>query len=139
MLIDYGFPQNEYYHPQRSERHLMGHYRHRAHADPFLWPGLTDLTAHVDFTAMAQAGERGGLARRGLYVAGRVPGLAPASSSALRPWATRRRRATCGKPPRCSDLLSPAEMGELFEVWCWPERDGIVAPYFALADRTHRL
>src|SRR4030095_4140956 len=61
LIVDYGFPQAEFYHPQRDAGTLMGHYRHRAHADPFLWPGLSDVTAHVDFTAMALAGERGGL------------------------------------------------------------------------------
>ena len=68
LIIDYGFPQAEFYHAQRSEGTLMGHYRHRAHADPFLWPGLSDLTAHVDFTAIALAGERAGL-----QVAGYAP------------------------------------------------------------------
>ena len=61
LFLDYGFPAAEYYHPQRSEGTLMCHYRHRAHGNPFVWPGLTDITAHVDFSAMAAAGERGGL------------------------------------------------------------------------------
>jgi hypothetical protein len=61
LFIDYGFPAAEYYHPQRDRGTLMCHYRHRAHGDPFMWPGLTDITAHVDFTAMAEAGERAGL------------------------------------------------------------------------------
>jgi len=65
LVVDYGFPQPEYYHPQRSGGTLVGHYRHRVHDDPLLWPGLSDLTAHVDFTAMALAGERGGLAVAG--------------------------------------------------------------------------
>src|SRR4030095_11662709 len=59
LIIDYGFPAAEYYHPQRDQGTLMCHYRHRAHTDPFSWPGLTDITAHVDFTAIAQAAERG--------------------------------------------------------------------------------
>src|SRR5205814_5539840 len=61
LIVDYGFPRSEYYHRERSEGTLIGHYRHRAHTDPFLWPGLSDLTAHVDFTAIAEAGERAGL------------------------------------------------------------------------------
>ena len=61
LLIDYGFPQREYYHPQRAEGTLMCHYRHRAHADPLFWPGLQDITAHVDFTAVARAGTEAGL------------------------------------------------------------------------------
>ena len=55
LLIDYGYPRHEYYHPQRSSGTLMCHYRQRAHDDPFLWPGLQDITAHVDFTALADA------------------------------------------------------------------------------------
>src|SRR6185369_394800 len=60
LFIDYGFPATEYYHSQRNQGTLMCHYRHRAHADPFFWPGLGDITAHVDFTAMAQAAARAG-------------------------------------------------------------------------------
>jgi SAM-dependent MidA family methyltransferase len=55
LLIDYGYPRHEYYHPQRSSGTLMCHYRQRAHADPLILPGLQDITAHVDFTAVAEA------------------------------------------------------------------------------------
>jgi SAM-dependent MidA family methyltransferase len=138
VIMDYGFPQAEYYHPQRDTGTLMGHYRHRAHADPFLWPGLSDLTAHVDFTAIALAGERGGLAVAGygplagfLLASGILERLEsvgdPASVAYLREAAAVQR------------LLSPAEMGELFKVQVLSASDGIVAPYFAFADRTHRL
>ena len=65
LLIDYGYPRHEYYHPQRGMGTLMCHYRHRAHADPLLWPGLQDITAHVDFSAVAEAGQAAGLALAG--------------------------------------------------------------------------
>lgn len=55
LLIDYGFPSREYYHPDRNTGTLMCHYRHHAHTDPFLYPGIQDITAHVDFTAVAKA------------------------------------------------------------------------------------
>lgn len=55
ILIDYGFPRHEYYHSQRAQGTLMCHYRHRTHPDAFVYPGLQDITAHVDFTAMADA------------------------------------------------------------------------------------
>ncbi|MCK5721703.1 MAG: SAM-dependent methyltransferase [Gammaproteobacteria bacterium] len=55
ILIDYGFPRHEYYHAQRKQGTLMCHYRHRTHPDAFVYPGLQDITAHVDFTAMADA------------------------------------------------------------------------------------
>ncbi|MCC6197089.1 MAG: SAM-dependent methyltransferase [Burkholderiales bacterium] len=138
VLIDYGFPAAEYYHPQRTGGTLMGHYRHRAHADPFLWPGLSDLTAHVDFTAIALAAERAGLAVAGygplagfLVGAGILDRLQavgdPASAAYVREAAAVQR------------LLSPAEMGELFKVMVLAKSDSIVCPYFEAADRTHRL
>jgi SAM-dependent MidA family methyltransferase len=55
IFIDYGFGAKEYYHPQRSRGTLMCHYRHHAHDDPFYLPGLQDITAHVDFTAIAES------------------------------------------------------------------------------------
>ncbi len=61
LLIDYGHSRAEYYHPQRSTGTLMCHYRHRAHHDPLLYPGLQDITAHVDFTSIAEASQRLGL------------------------------------------------------------------------------
>ncbi|NJN40567.1 MAG: class I SAM-dependent methyltransferase [Gammaproteobacteria bacterium] len=61
LFIDYGFGEAEYYHPQRSQGTLMCHYRHRAHADPFFLPGLQDITAHVDFSAVAGTGVQAGL------------------------------------------------------------------------------
>ena len=138
LAIDYGFPQREYYHPQRSEGTLMGHYRHLAHADPFLWPGLSDLTAHVDFTAIALAGERGGLT---------VAGYAPLAGFLIGSGILDRLRETgepgtaayLGAAAAVQKLLSPAEMGELFKVLALAKSDGIVWPYFAAADRTDRL
>ncbi len=139
IAIDYGFPRAEYYHPQRARGTLMGHYRHRAHDDPFLWPGLSDLTAHVDFTAVAEAGVAGGLRVAGytsmgafLVGAGILQDLAgvgdPVSAAYIREAAAVQR------------LLSPAEMGELFKVIVLAEKSGgIVWPYLQDADRSHRL
>jgi SAM-dependent MidA family methyltransferase len=138
LLVDYGFPRAEYYHPQRSEGTLVGHYRHRVHADPLLWPGLSDLTAHVDFTAMAEAGERAGLHVAGfasqaafLLGCGIVDLLArsgtPSDSAYLRAAAA------------VQQLTSPAEMGELFKVLALARSDDIEWPGFTLSDRTDRL
>ena len=138
LVIDYGFPQAEYYHPQRGEGTLMGHYRHHAHANPFLWPGLSDLTAHVDFTAVALAGERAGL---------EVAGYAPQAAFLLGCGILDRLRET-GDPASVGHvreaaavhkLTSPAEMGELFKVLALAKSDPIEWPGFALADRSHRL
>jgi len=61
LFIDYGYPRREYYLPERSDGTLMCHYRHRAHDDVFFWPGLQDITAWVDFTALAEAADGCGL------------------------------------------------------------------------------
>ncbi|HHQ15081.1 MAG TPA: hypothetical protein ENK16_08620 [Chromatiales bacterium] len=61
LFADYGLPRREYYHPARASGTLVCHYRHRVHHDPFLWPGCQDISAWVDFTAVAQAGIDAGL------------------------------------------------------------------------------
>jgi SAM-dependent MidA family methyltransferase len=61
LFVDYGYPRGEYYLPERTDGTLMCHYRHRAHDDVFFWPGLQDITAWVDFTALAEAAEACGL------------------------------------------------------------------------------
>jgi SAM-dependent MidA family methyltransferase len=138
LAIDYGFPRGEYYHPQRTTGTLMGHYRHRAHADPLLWPGLSDLTAHVDFTAIAEAGVRGGLSVAGfttqagfLLSCGILDRLAavgpPTSVDYLREAAA------------VQKLLSPAEMGELFKVLALATDAPEPGPGFRLADMRRRL
>ena len=65
LLIDYGYPRQEYYHPQRTDGTLLCHYRHHVHSDPFFYPGLQDITASVDFTAVAE-----GAVAAGFQVAG---------------------------------------------------------------------
>ncbi len=61
LFIDYGYPRHEYYHADRRRGTLLCHYRHRAHPDPLVLPGLQDITAHVDFTAVAEAADALGL------------------------------------------------------------------------------
>jgi SAM-dependent MidA family methyltransferase len=138
LWIDYGFPAAEYYHPQRSEGTLMCHYRHRAHGDPFAWPGLTDITAHVDFTAMAEAGERAGL-----QVAG-FTALAPflmgcGMLDALAATGTPESPAYIRAAAAVQKLLAPSEMGELFKVLALARSEAIAWPGFDVADRRHRL
>jgi SAM-dependent MidA family methyltransferase len=60
LFVDYGYVRREYYLPERGDGTLMAHYRHHAHNDPLHWPGLNDLTASVDFTALAEAGNSAG-------------------------------------------------------------------------------
>ncbi|MEW5888469.1 MAG: SAM-dependent methyltransferase [Pseudomonadota bacterium] len=137
LLIDYGFPRREYYHPQRGTGTLMCHYRHHAHDDPFHLPGLTDITAHVDFTALAEAGHAAGLQVLGytsqaqfLLNCGIVDLLGiPATD----PVAHARLAAGVQK------LLSPSEMGELFKVMALGR--GMETPLlgFRRGDRLHAL
>lgn len=115
IIVDYGFPQREYYHPQRSMGTLMCHYRHRSHGDVFLHPGLQDVTAHVDFTALANAACDEGLAVLGystqatfLANCGITEVLSAYDPADARHYAPRAAEAQM--------LLSPAEMGELFKV-----------------------
>lgn len=61
LFIDYGYPRAEYYHPQRTSGTLVCHYRHRMHDDPFLYPGLQDISASVDFTRVAETAVAAGL------------------------------------------------------------------------------
>jgi SAM-dependent MidA family methyltransferase len=115
LFVDYGFPQREYYHPQRREGTLMCHYRHHAHADPFLLPGLQDITSHVDFSAVAAAAREGGLEVAGYTSQAQflvncgiteVMSRTPADDGArFLPLASQANR-----------LTNPAEMGELFKV-----------------------
>lgn len=65
VLIDYGYPRHDYYRAERAQGTLLCHYRHRAHADPLLLPGLQDITAQVDFTALAEAAQHAGLSVSG--------------------------------------------------------------------------
>jgi SAM-dependent MidA family methyltransferase len=137
LVVDYGFPRHEYYHPQRDDGTLVGHYRHRVHADPFLWPGLSDLTTHVDFTAVAEAGERAGL---------RVAGFSTQASFLLGCGILERVREA-GTPDSAAflraaaavqKLVSPAEMGEIFKVLLLA-RGEVDWRRLALTDMTHRL
>jgi SAM-dependent MidA family methyltransferase len=115
LFIDYGFSEQEFYHPQRSMGTLRCHYRHRFHGDPFFRPGLQDITAHVDFTAMARAAEQGGAEIEGFTTQAYFLiscGLA-VLVSAGDPTATLSKLKASSAVHR---LISPSEMGELFKV-----------------------
>jgi SAM-dependent MidA family methyltransferase len=115
LFIDYGFPAREYYHPQRSMGTMRCHYRHRFHGDPFFMPGLQDITAHVDFSAMAQAAESGGSEVYGFTTQAYFLiscGLAVLVAGGDPNMTLSRLKATSA----VHRLISPAEMGELFKV-----------------------
>jgi SAM-dependent MidA family methyltransferase len=115
LFIDYGFPQREFYHPQRSMGTLRCHYRHRFHGDPFFLPGLQDITAHVDFSAMGLAAESAGAEVFGCTTQAYFLiscGLAVLVSDGDPDMTLSRLKATSA----VHRLVSPSEMGELFKV-----------------------
>jgi len=137
FLFDYGFPAHEFYFEQRVTGTLMCHYRHHAHPDPFYYPGLQDITAHVDFTAMALAAQDAGievlgyLNQSGFLIGAGIGDLLlrtdPADAVAYLPQARAMQK-----------LVSPAEMGELFKVLVVGK--GVELPEnIVMQDRTHRL
>ena len=138
FIFDYGFPRREYYHPQRASGTLMCHHRHRAHADVFAHPGEEDITAHVDFTALAGAAVDAGLEVLGyatqaqfLVNCGITEVLGEANVENALHYAPLAAEA--------NKLLSPAEMGELFKVLAVGR--GLTRPLlgFTRGDRSHTL
>ena len=115
LFIDYGFGAREFYHPQRDKGTLMCHYRHHAHDDPFYLPGLQDITAHVNFTDIAEAGIDAGLELIGytnqaffLINGGITDLLAQHQPENVRDYLP--------LSGQLQKLTSPAEMGDLFKV-----------------------
>ena len=112
LTIDYGLTEREYYHPQRDSGTLICHYRHRAHADPFLWPGLQDISAWVEFSACARAAEKAGLAVAGfttqgqfLIEGGAAEGLGESGGA-----------GSLQAAQALKTLVLPGEMGERFKL-----------------------
>jgi SAM-dependent MidA family methyltransferase len=138
LLLDYGLPRHEYYHPGRDGGTLRCHYRHRAHDELFSWPGLSDITAHVDFTAVAEAGHGAGL-----DVLGYTSQASFLINLGLGELLAARRNADEASGLRAAGavqmLISPNEMGELFKVIALGR--GIKEPLrgFVRGDRTHTL
>jgi SAM-dependent MidA family methyltransferase len=137
LLIDYGFPASEYFHPQRADGTLIAHYRHRANTDLLARIGLQDLTAHVDFSAVARIATAQGAQVIGyttqqafLLDCGIADSIGPASAVDPRTWA---RQAAA-----LQMLLSEAEMGELFKVIALARRNRVVRG-FGRSDRRAAL
>jgi SAM-dependent MidA family methyltransferase len=138
FIFDYGFPRREYYHPQRATGTLMCHHRHRAHGDVFAHPGEEDITAHVDFTALAAAAADAGLEVLGyatqaqfLVNCGITEVLGEANVENALHYAPLAAEA--------QKLLSPAEMGELFKVLAVGRGVKLPLRGFSRGDRSHGL
>lgn len=138
ILIDYGFPRHEYYHEQRTQGTLMCHYRHRTHPDPFVYPGLQDITAHVDFTAMADAALEANMKVMGytnqvsfLMGAGlmQIAGLDEDNGVQENNIEQQMEIAS-----QIKKLTLPHEMGELFKVIGFSKNCDVVLPAFQFRD-----
>ena len=118
LTIDYGFPAHEYYHSQRGQGTIMGHYRHHAIQDPFFYPGLCDLTAHVEWSSMTHAALDSGFQLLGY--ASQASYLLDAGIGDLALSFADPKDVAKFIPMSNSlqKLLSEAEMGELFKVLC---------------------
>ncbi|MGQ4660930.1 SAM-dependent methyltransferase [Lysobacter sp. F6437] len=138
LFVDYGYPRAEYYQPDRSDGTLRAYYRHRMHAEPLLWPGLQDITASVDFTALAEAGvaagfDFAGYCNQASFLLGN--GLAGVLQriEKIDDEDERQRRGN-----EVKRLTLPSEMGERFQVIGF-EKDIEFGAAFLAGDLSYRL
>jgi SAM-dependent MidA family methyltransferase len=138
VLVDYGFPRREYFHPQRTQGTLMCHYRHHAHDDPFFYPGLQDITAHVDFSHVTNIALANRVTLKGYCgqaqflincgITELLSSVSPHDMAAYLPLASQAQK-----------LLSPAEMGELFKVIAFAKGIDDELIGFSQGDKSHTL
>nr|WP_322031737.1 SAM-dependent methyltransferase [Paraburkholderia sp. J76] len=138
FFIDYGFPRHEYYHAQREQGTLMCHYRHRAHGDPFLYPGLQDITAHVEFSGIAEAGVEAGADLLGYTTQARFL-MNAGITDVLSEIDPRDAQRFLPAANAVQKLVSEAEMGELFKVIAFSRGIDETIAAFARGDRSHTL
>lgn len=138
LFIDYGYPRAEYYHPQRDRGTLICHYRHRAHEDPFLYPGLQDISASVDFTLLAESALECNLQLAGFTTQAHFL-LGCGLDAILAEAATGDEQQYLVLSREVKQLTLPGEMGERFKVMALSR--GYPYPLAALqrADFRHRL
>ena len=133
LFVDYGLTRSDYYHEQRADGTLICHYRHRAHGDPFAYPGLQDITAWVDFSACAEAAVAAGFVvagftTQGQYLLSVLAALPPALAVEL---------SSPQEQSALKTLILPGEMGERFKVVLL--RKGVEGPALPGKDFRYRL
>ncbi len=138
LWIDYGLPRSQYYFPERRDGTLLCHFRHRAYEDPFLYPGLQDITAWVDFTLLAEASgpagyELAGYTSQAYFLAGlgierEMEALAGNDENRYARLANEARQ-----------LMMPGEMGESFKAMAWSRGTDVKLSGFGLKDLRHTL
>ena len=131
LLMDYGFPRRELYHPDRRDGTLRCHFRHRRHDEPLVLCGLQDITAHVDFTALARASglDVAGFTTQGAFLLGcglldLVAGVDPGTPEFV------------GLTAQIKQITLPGEMGEAVKVMALTR--GIEVPLIGFSERDHR-
>jgi SAM-dependent MidA family methyltransferase len=136
LVVDYGLPRGELYSAERTEGTLICHYRHRAHDDVFLWPGLQDLSAWVDFTTIAEAGTAAGFTLEGFTTQ-----AAFLSANGLDEMLQSAGRDAAGVTlaQQAKRLLLPGEMGERFRVMGLSRQLEPALSGFRLLDLSNRL
>jgi SAM-dependent MidA family methyltransferase len=138
ILVDYGYTRREYYHAERRQGTLMCHFRHRAHADPYLLPGLQDMTANVDFTALATAALQQGFKLSGYTTQAHFlidSGLEQMLSVSDPADVKRHMQLMQG----VKKLTLPAEMGERFKVMALARAEKTELSGFHSRDMRERL
>jgi SAM-dependent MidA family methyltransferase len=138
LWFDYGLPRSQYYLPERRDGTLLCHFRHRAHGDPFLYPGLQDITAWVDYTLLAEASRAAGFMLAGFttqsyFLAGsrvdeEMQTMAGGDANQFARLANEARR-----------LMLPGEMGERFKAMAWLRGLKLPLSGLALRDLRHTL
>jgi SAM-dependent MidA family methyltransferase len=138
LFIDYGYPRSEYYLPERYDGTLICHYRHRAHDDVFFWPGLQDITAFVDFTALAEAADLSDLQLEG-YTSQVMFLLGCGLEQALVSQIECSSDGGIALNAQARQLTMPGMMGERFQVMGLGRKLGFTPAGFNLLDLSHRL
>jgi SAM-dependent MidA family methyltransferase len=142
LFIDYGYTRRDYYQPQRSDGTLICHYQHRAHADPFKWVGLTDISASVDFTTLAEAADACGLDVSG-YTTQAMFLMASGLDEVIAGFGLLPDKQRLKMHNQVLRLTLPGEMGERFQVMALSrgleEELSDELTGFSLNDLCHRL
>lgn len=137
LLIDYGYPRSAYYHAQRSSGTLMCHYQHHAHPDPLILPGLQDITAHVDFTAMADAALEANMRIDGFTTQAHFLLNMGVLDMAAHTDLSERERLMVNS--EIKKMTLETEMGEQFKVMACSKGDSFSVPGFEHHDMRHLL
>ncbi|NPA72111.1 MAG: SAM-dependent methyltransferase [Gammaproteobacteria bacterium] len=137
ILVDYGYTRAEYYQPARVMGTLRCHYQHRAHADPFFYPGLQDITAHVDFTAVAEAGFDSGFDIAGFTTQANFLMGSGMMEMAVDPDAPIAEQIKVAQ--QIKSLTLPDEMGESFKVIALTKQLDTPLIGFTIRDLRHQL